>query len=180
MQIKRKMRYRGQAVWAAVFLAGFLAGIAAVCFLPTQLVSAPGFLDAASFARLKSLKIDAIPLFCYALRQRMTAAFFLILLALAGLGGVGAGLFSFWCGASAGMVMTALSLRYGPGGLLLFAGCVLPQQLFLIPGFLLLLEWTTQKKEKTRLLLSFFFLLFGCLLESYVNPMLLKFVSNLI
>ena len=108
------------------------------------------------------------------------AAAFRGLLATAGAGGIGAAGFLFCGGLSAGAVLTTLSARYGLGGILLFSGCVLPHQLLLVPGFLLLLDWCARKLEKRKLLIPLAVVITGCLLESYVNPIALKVVTGLL
>lgn len=171
-----RMRKKERTVWAAFFFAGFLAGIAAVCLKPDALVLRPGFLDAQTLLRVRYLDVNRNALLLYSLRQRLGTAVFLILLAAAGFGGAGSCLLPAWGGLSAGAVLTALSVRYGVKGPLLFLGTVLPQQILLIPGFLMLLDWCMGKQEKKKLLLSLAVVITGCILESYVNPFFLKVV----
>lgn len=174
MRLNWKTGKRERTVWGACFFAGFLGGIAAVCLLPEALVIRPGFLDARSLSGLRYLEINRSALFLYSLRQRLGTAALLVLLAAAGLSRAGSGLFLFWGGLSAGTVLTALSMRLGIRGLLVFLGCALPQQLLLVPAYLLLLDRCAGKREKRSLLLPFIGLILGCLLEGYVNPFLLK------
>ncbi|HJB90977.1 MAG TPA: hypothetical protein H9763_05845 [Candidatus Eisenbergiella merdigallinarum] len=163
-----------------LFLTGFLAGIAAICLFSDPLMESTGFLDPSLWTRMQLLEINRNGLLLYSLRQRLGAAAFLVLLATAGAGEIGAAGFLFFGGLSAGAVLTTLSARYGLGGILLFSGCVLPHQLLLVPGFLLLLDWCARKLEKRKLLIPLAVVITGCLLESYVNPIALKVVTGLL
>lgn len=175
-----KLDDRKQAARMALFFAGFFCGIAAVCFFSRPLVIDPDFLDLSSLSRLKQLEVDQGKLFVYSVRQRLGVVLFLVLVSVAGLGGLGGGAFLVWCGASSGIVLTALSMRYGIRGVLFFLGATLPQQLFLAPGFWMLLDWRWKQKGARRLFASLLFLLAGCLLESYVNPILLRLTLSLL
>ena len=176
MYLNWKTEKKERTIWTAFFFAGFLAGIAAVCLLPDVLVRGTGFLDAGALSRIRCLEINKNALLLYSLRQRLGTAVLLILLAAAGFGRAGSCLLSVWAGLSAGGVLTALSMRCGIKGLLLFLGAVLPQVGLLIPGYLMLLDWCVRKRERRKLLLSLAILITGCILESYVNPLFLKAV----
>ena len=175
-----KLGRKETRAWIILFLAGFLSGIAGVCLFSGPLVEATGFLDRAFWTRIQLLEINRNGLFLFSLRQRLIPTAFLVLLAAAGVAGIGTFCFLFFGGLSAGAVMTALSMRYGLGGILLFAGCILPHQLILIPGFLMLLDWCARKLEKRKLLIPLAVVITGCFLESYVNPIALKVVLNLL
>lgn len=179
MKFSWKLEKREKTVWLIVFLAGFLAGIALVCMFPDGLVTATGFLDGDFFSRMSYLDLNQNGLFLYCIRQRLGMAAFLVLLSAAGAAGAGIWIFLGWSGISAGMVLTVLSMRFGIKGLLIFAGCVLPQQLLLIPGYLLLMDWCIRKMERRKLLTPLSVVIMGCFLESYVNPVLLKVVLKI-
>lgn len=180
MRLRWRAGGTGQTLWAAAFFSGFAGGIAAVCAFSGLLVQNPGFLDLSFFSHVKQLDIDRNSLLFFSVRQRFGNLILLVLLSLSGLGGVGSLLFLIWSGVSAGIILTALSMRYGLGGILLFAGSVLPQQVFLVPGFLFLLEWCRHRKGIKKLWAAVLLLLFGCLMETYVNPLLMRFVFNFI
>ena len=165
--------------WTLAFLAGFFAGIAAVCLFPEELVAETGFLDAAFLSKMQMLAVNQNGLLLYSLRCRLEVTAFLVLLAAAGLAGLGSLLLLGWCGISAGCMLTALSMRYGIRGILFFLGCLLPQQLFLIPGYFMLLCWCEKRNGKRRLFYAFSMIFAGCLLESYVNPAVIKMVIKI-
>lgn len=179
MKFSWKLERRERTTWMIIFLAGFFLGIALICLFPESLVTAAGFLDASFLSRLRYLDINQNGLLLYSVKQRVGMAAFLVLLSAAGAAGIGIWLFLGWCGISAGAVLTALSLRYGLKGIIFFAGCILPQQLLLIPGYLLLLDWCMRKMERKRLFLPLSVVIMGCFLESYVNPVVLKVVLKI-
>ncbi len=174
MDLNWNTEKRERMIWTVFFFAGFLVSIAAVCRLPDALVRRSEFLDVGMLSRIRYLEINKSGLFLYSLQQRLGIAVFLILLAAAGFGGVGNFLLPVWAGLSAGGVLTALSMRYGIKGPILFLGAVLPQQGLLIPGYLMLLDWCMRKQGKRQLLLALAVVITGCVLESYVNPFFLK------
>ncbi|MDO4333033.1 MAG: stage II sporulation protein M [Eubacteriales bacterium] len=171
-QLKKKEK----TTWMLIFLAGFLLGIAAICLFSEGLVLQTGFLNASALDAVRYLDINRNGLFLYSLRQRMGMAAFLVLLSAAGIAGAGICLLLVWCGMSAGAVLTVLSMRYGMKGLLFFLSCILPQQFLLVPGYLLLMDWCFRRMERKKLLIPLAVVITGCLIESYVNPNILKVV----
>ena len=100
----------------------------------------------------------------------------------------------FWYGMSAGAFVTALVLRYGIKGILLATVCLLPQYLVYIPALLFFLKWAEGLyygiysrnggafaaedrsflvKKSGQLIAVLCAFAIGCLLEAYINPMLL-------
>lgn len=173
------LQRKEKTMWMLVFLAGFVLGIGAICLFSEGLVLQSGFLDAAALDSVRYLKINRNGLFLYSLRQRMGMAAFLVLLSAAGIAGAGICLLLVWCGISAGAVLTVFSMRYGMKGLLLFLSCILPQQFFLIPGYLMLMDWCFRRMERKKLLIPLAVVITGCLVESYVNPNILKVVLKI-
>ena len=174
-----KLGRKETRIWTVLFLIGFMGGIMAVCLFPGPLMENTGFLDASFLTKLRFLEINRNGLCLFSLRSRLTAAAVLLLLSAAGADRAGTSCFLLFGGLSAGTVMTVLSARYGAGGLLLFAGCILPHQPVLFPGYLLLMDWCAQKPGKKKLLLPLAVVITGCFLESYVNPIVLKVVLRL-
>lgn len=179
MKFSWKLERRERTTWMIIFLAGFFLGIALICLFPKSLVAESGFLDVSFLKRMRDLDINQNGLLIYSAKQRLGMAAFLVLLSAAGAAGIGAWLFLGWCGVSAGTVLTTLSLRYGIKGIIFFTGCVLPQHLLLIPGYLFLLDWCMKKMERRRLLIPLSVVIMGCFLESYVNPVVLKIVLKI-
>lgn len=179
MPFFRQMQEREKRRWVLALLTGFLAGIAAVCLLPGELVQKTGFLDSAFLDKIRYLELDQNRLLLYILQQRLGAAAFLVLLSAAGMTAGGIWLFGSWYGMSVGAVLTVLSMRYGIRGLLFFLACIWPQQLLLAPGYLLLFGWCAKRADSRRLLLAVGTLILGGLAECYVNPVVIKAVIKI-
>lgn len=171
-----------------IFAGGFLAGLLLIYIGQERLVAGTAFLDRVNLMRIGTLEIDRSRLLFYSLKQRVRPACFLIFLTVAGAGGLTVCAYLLWSGFCAGVILSVLSLRYGIRGILLFAGGILPQALFLIPAYLMLFRWcimfpvsgSTGKKAGLlfmvrggRLFFILAMLLAGCLAESYLNPILL-------
>ncbi len=184
-----------------IFMAGFLTGLVLIYVGRQRLVAETQFLGSLSVEQTGLLEIDRSMLFLYSLRQRGGPVLLLILLSAAGAGGLAVCLYLIWAGFCAGVILSVLSLRYGIRGILLFVGGCVPQILFLIPAYLLFLRWcillpgrsgwmgrklsggsTEAGRGYARhfparpgLLLTALFLFFlGCVMEGYVNPLVLK------
>lgn len=162
--------------WMLFFLTGFFAGIALMCLFYEELVIENGYLDSQFMSGLRHLDIDKSRLLLYCLQERLGIVAFLVLLSAAGAGWAGICLLLIWFGGSAGGVLTALSMRYGVKGIFFFLSCMLPQQLLLIPGYLMLMDWCHRRMERKRLLIPLVVVIMGCFVESYVNPYILKVV----
>ena len=126
---------------AAVFLAGFLLGMALIFIGQEGLVQNTSFLTSDSLEWIGTLEINRKGLMLYCLRQRLLPAVLLVLAAAAGAGGAAVCLFLLWSGFCAGTLLSVLALRYGIRGIMLFAGGILPQALLLVPAFWLLCGW---------------------------------------
>ncbi len=177
-----------------VFCAGLLAGLLVMNGGKSILVDNTGFFDVYTLYRIRDMAVDQNALFCYIFRKRILGMLALAVLSTtylglaACLGGV------FWYGMSAGAFVTALTLRYGIKGILLAAVCLLPQYLVYVPALLSFLKWAeslyrgiysrsggafaaeeggflVKKSGQLAAVLCAFAI--GCLLEAYINPLLL-------
>ena len=176
-----------------LFTGGFLAGLILIYVGQEKLVGGSTFLDRLSLQRIGTLEPDRIRLLFYCLKERLWPALLLVLLAVAGAGNLAVFLYLLWGGFCAGVVLSVLSLRYGIKGIFLFAGGIFPQALFLIPAYLMLFRWCVMSQRTGgggnhrleilskggRLFFVLAFLAAGCLVESYLNPVILKWVFRL-
>ena len=117
---------------AVLLLAGFLAGIACVCFFPGLFVQNPGFLDTDTLSGISEWNMNRTGLFLYCLQKRLGTALLLVLLALSGAGMICLIVLAAGSGLAAGMILTALSLRYGIRGSFFFLAALVPQQAVLV------------------------------------------------
>ena len=180
----------------ALFIAGFLAGLALIYIGQESFVGNADFLDSYSVGRMGVLDIDNSMLFFYSLKERFSPAVLLIALTIAGVGSIAVSIYLVWAGFCAGTILSVLSIRYGIRGILIFMGGIFPQIPLLAPAYLLLFRWCQGFQERIRstrynsagtgkygsltafragtLIFILGMLLAGCLVESYVNPVFLQ------
>lgn len=156
-----------------------------------------GIFNASSMNRLKYIEINDGKFFAYVLRQRFGGCIVLLVLSTTALGLISAYGVVLWQGTITGMLITAAVMRYGIKGLLLILGGMLPHQCLLVPGGVMLLGWCLENyywfhrygrgkvpyfRSKRQqffhqgilLLWILLVMLIGCVLESYVNPILVS------
>ena len=179
MSFWKRFGQQEKRLGAALLLAGFLAGIACVCFFPGLFVQNPGFLDTDTLSGISEWNMNRTGLFLYCLQKRLGTALLLVLLALSGAGMICLIVLAAGSGLAAGMILTALSLRYGIRGSFFFLAALVPQQAVLVPGYCMLLEWCLHKKAASGVWISLAVIGIGCAVVGYVNPFILKAVMRL-
>ena len=86
MSFWKRFGQQEKRLGAVLLLAGFLAGIACVCFFPGLFVQNPGFLDTDTLSGISEWNMNRTGLFLYCLQKRLGMALLLVLLALSGAG----------------------------------------------------------------------------------------------
>ena len=176
-----------------LFLIGFGIGLFAAYFGRGIWFQTTGILDEDTLYRMKYMTVDSGVLFAYVLCKRCRNFFVLIIMATTYLGLVFCGGITVKYGFSIGFFISTAIYRYGIKGLLLGIVGAFPQYLCYVPAILLLIRWceelhrsiyfyhniTGQGKKSLpgrlgRLALILMVLVFGCILECFVNPVLLK------
>lgn len=176
-----------------LFLIGLGIGLSAAYFGRGIWFQTTGILDEDTLYRMKYMTVDSGVLFAYVLCKRCRNFFVLIIMATTYLGLVFCGGITVKYGFSIGFFISTAIYRYGIKGLLLGIVGAFPQYLCYVPAILLLIRWceelhrsiyfyhniTGQGKKSLpgrlgRLALVFLTLLLGCVLECFVNPVLLK------
>lgn len=183
-------------------LFGFFAGILGMILKQESLLYSTGFLDSYTLGPVKYLEPDTGKLLTTVFMQRLGMAALLVVLATTYLGSVAAYLYQVWSGLAIGILTAGSVLRYGVKGMLLAAGSLLPQQVILIPAFLMLsmkccelcklmyfqgVPGSFSGREKVRFLLKrgidmttgLALIAAGCFVEAYINPRLLKWILQL-
>lgn len=181
---------------------GFFAGILGMVIKQENLLYNTGFLDSYTLSPIKYLEPDIGKLLPTILMQRLGAALFLIVLATTYLGGVAAYLYQIWSGLAMGILTAGSMIRYGTKGLALIAGSLLPQQLILLPAYLVLSMECCELcramyfrrmpgefpgrdrgriflKKGLRMLFCMMIIVAGCFVEAYMNPPILKIILKL-
>ena len=171
----------------------FLTGLFAVYFGRGILLNRAGMLDEDTLYRMKYMTVDSSILFWYVLCKRCRNFLVLIIMATTYLGWIFCGGVTVKYGFSVGFFLSTAVFRYGIKGILLGIVSIFPHYLCYLPAMILLLRWcedmhrsiyfyhnTTGQGKKSlpgrlgKLALIWIALVFGCLLECFVNPALLK------
>ena len=189
----RSMLPAGKLPLRFLFLIGFGIGLFAAYFGRGIWFQTTGILDEDTLYRMKYMTVDSGVLFAYVLCKRCRNFFVLIIMATTYLGLVFCGGITVKYGFSIGFFISSAIYRYGIKGLLLGIVGAFPQYLCYVPAILLLIRWcedlhrsiyfyhniTGQGKKSLpgrlgKLALILMVLVFGCILECFVNPVLLK------
>lgn len=181
---------------------GFFAGILGMILKQESLLYHTGFLDSYTLSPVKYLDPDTKKLLVTIFMQRLGVAALLIILSTTYLGSIAAYAYQVWSGLAIGLLSAGSIIRYGGKGILLIVGSLLPQQLILIPAFLILsvrccelcrimyfsgIAGGFSGKDKGRFLLkkglhmifSVMLIIAGCFVEAYINPVILKFILRI-
>lgn len=189
----RSMLPAGRLPLRFLFLIGFGIGLFAAYFGRGIWFQTTGILDEDTLYRMKYMTVDSGVLFAYVLCKRCRNFFVLIIMATTYLGLVFCGGITVKYGFSIGFFISTAIYRYGIKGLLLGIVGAFPQYLCYVPAILLLIRWceelhrsiyfyhniTGQGKKSLpgrlgKLALILMVLVLGCILECFVNPVLLK------
>ena len=184
-------------LWFYLFLGSFLLGVLIMNMGDEVLISENGIFSQESVSRLRYIEIDSGRFFRYVLKHRMGEGALLLLLSTTGLGIFSVYVCIIWQGVLAGMTITTAIIRYGIRGMLLILGGMFPHQLLFVPAEIMLLGWCyencsrghfsgkydlpyykNRKQQYIRqaigLLWIIVVIIIGCILESYVNPILIS------
>lgn len=181
---------------------GFFAGVLGMILKQESLLYRTGFLDSYTLGPVKYLEPDIRELLLHILMRRLGMAALLIILSTTYLGCVAAYCYQIWSGMALGILTAGGMIRYHFKGILLVLGSLLPQQLILIPAFLMLsvkccalcrilyspeMAGGFREKDKKRFLLKkglrmiggILLIGAGCFVEAYMNPKILKYILKL-
>ncbi len=188
--------------WFFLFVVGFVIGILFVNFRSGMFLSDEGIFCKTSMNRMKYLDVDHRLFFRYVLVQRLKWLFLAGLLSTTCFGIVAIYACMAWQGILTGMIITAAVIRYGMKGMVLILSVFFPHQFLLFPASIMMLYWSyqnccflyfpgknpsillrNQKRQYLRQLLLLGWIvgvvIIGCVLESYVNPLLLSDVIKI-
>lgn len=183
--------------WLYLFVGSFFLGILIMNMGNEIFLGEAGIFNTSTMNRLKYIEINDGKFLAYVLRQRLGGCVVLLILSTTALGLISAYGVVLWQGMITGMLITAAVIRYGIKGLLLILGGMFPHQCLLIPGGIMLLGWCLENyywfhrygkgtalyfrsrrqqffHQGILLLWILLVMLIGCVLESYVNPILLS------
>lgn len=122
---------------------------------------------------------ESIGLFAAVVRQRLIEIFIAWLIGMTAYAVILYCLLTAGLGFSMGFVMSVITVQKGLMGLPFFFMTVMPQWLCYLPLWVLILYWGVQKGKRFRVAALIFILLFsvaGSALETWINPIFLKYV----
>lgn len=160
----------------ALFMSGFLLGILYVNLEAEQFAAGAGIFSEYFLKQYQQVEILTGEYIWYLLQVRLIPFLVMLGAAFTKFRKGAAVLFLIWTGFSAGLLFSMAVLGMGVKGSILCVIGMLPQFLFYIPAYLIVLwyaycyprmQWNVQKS-----LVSGGMLLIGLILELYVNPVL--------
>ncbi len=163
------------------FLAGFVLGVFYIILLGHS-ENSNMLMSSYFFSKYQYMEYSSLDLLGYILKSRLSILIFLWLMGLTVIGSMTVLLFSLWVGFSFGLILTMAVLKLGMAGILLCIISMMPQYLVYFPAFLFgllrIYEMSRTKKWSGAYAgmfgITLVLVLIGALLESYVNPLLLK------
>lgn len=180
---------------ATLFMVGVFAGMFFMNLGKSILLENTGLLDEYTLYHMKDMTVDGSALFYFILRKRMGSVLMLAVLATTYLGVVACGAVVLWYGMCAGAFLGAAVIRYGIKGIFLMVVGMFPQYLLYVPAMMGLLYWCRNiyrmiyldrscgwdgakpfilPKSILQLVVLVILFLIGCVLESFLNPLLVK------
>lgn len=176
----------------ALFLLGGVIGFWILSLQGETYLEHSGMLSEYFIRQYKYLDVDAGELFYYILEKRGIWPVLVWVLGYTVIGAAVAGICCGWLGILAGILLGVGTARFGIGGVFFCICAGLPQCLFYIPAWALLLAGVWQKWRRRErkpfslksidwryggvLLCTTVLFLLGILTESYINPWLMQWV----
>lgn len=197
-QEKRKLYSR----WFYLFLFGFLLGIIIMNMGSSRLLKEDEIFSTAAMNRIQHMEVNGGNFLRYELPQRIKRFLILMLVSTTCFGILAVYCCILWYGILTGMIMTAAIVRFGLKGMLLIIAGLFPQHLLFIPAIVMMLCWCCQTccflhfpeksiwpiyQNKKRqyihqagmLLWIICVVIIGCILECYVNPVLISDIARI-
>ena len=187
--------------WLFAFAGSFIAGILIMNIAKSFFLGDGGILNSSALSRIKYLNVEGAMLLRFTLFERTKIAFVLVIFSTTFIGIAASYLFVVWQGILSGMLFTAAVIRYGLKGIVLILAGIFPQQLLLIPAWVMLLNWCCQlcckfyfphkdnemvanqrhylMRKGMILIWIMGIVVIGSILESYVNPIILSELLNI-
>lgn len=185
-----------------LFMTGLFLGILFVNIRHDVWIKEDGLLNAVMMKQLQSSEPDGNYLFGYIAKHRVFTILTVGMLASTVIGLPVICGYVCYLGISAGCILSIAVVRYGIRGLFFMAASIFPQGFLLIPGYILLFIWSMDcnrrlygkynipeeryfvgkqlvLKKGIKLLGILIVIILGCVIESYVNPKILRFVIKI-
>lgn len=165
------------------FLPLFVGSIVFVMFFTffqkSELLLHTEVLDKEHLSLLKYQTGNNISLFLCILRERIWVIPFVFLMSTTYLAAVTVYGVIIRYGSSIGALLAIAVMRYGMTGIILLIGAAIPHFLFYVPAMVVALQVSRSRREVNRrfcgqLIILELVVIIGCVLESYVNLMLIE------
>lgn len=135
--------------------------------------------SAASLQEVQDWLGSGQPIFGFVLKERLIVIWSMFLLATTALGNMYVYLNVLWYGTSSGMFLAVVLMRYGIKGLLLLVSGMFPHYLIYVPAVILTMMLTKEKRTVNskyfgQLFVITVVVIIGCILECYVNPVVVE------
>ena len=178
------MKIQENGKWfVLIYMAGFLAGILYANMIAKDYIASVGIFNDYFLETYAQMEIDTTEFLWYVASVRLLPVAFLVITGISRLRRPAVLAFVLWTGFSSGLILTAAVMKLGAKGIVLCLVSLFPHMCCYVAGYLMLL-WFLYTYPKTRWNLTktvaFLFLMaVGILLESYVNPTIMKiFIGN--
>lgn len=170
--------HSGKRQMLAFFVPGFLLGIIYVNFAAEKYMAEAGIFSDLFLSQFADMQIDIRSYLPYLIRLRAVPLLLLAAVSFTRLRKAAAILFLLWTGFTGGVTVSSAVYGLGLKGSLLCAAALLPQFLFYIPAFMILLWYcisapgTRWNRQKTIFVIAA--MAAGIVLELWVNPELVR------
>lgn len=176
----------------ACFLIGAVLGFWILSMYDANETGYSGMLSEYFIRQYKYVSFDGLELFYYILKHKLNWMLLLLALGYTAAGRASVLVWCTWLGILGGILVGLGVTRFGAFGVLFCLAAMLPQSLFYVPAWILVLNFvwkktrriTTEKRLRTirnldwnyllAAILGITMLLLGILTESYINPWLMK------
>lgn len=184
-------------IFFIIFMIAFLCGILFANLFAKDYIGNVGILSDYFLNKYKYMEINQSELFLYVLEKRIVPFLILGTLGITSFGIILQFGVAGWFGFSAGLFLSAATMKYGFKGILLCIGSIFPQYLIYIPALMVLMYkeygvWAELgnktgiqnriKKTKKQIYIEYLIVLIltgiliflGVMAESYLNPAIFK------
>lgn len=173
MKIQESRKY-----FILFYMAGFLTGIFGANLLFGEYMEDMGIFHEFFLEQYVQTPIDTREYFWYLCQIRVTPLIFLGILGCTRFRKAAVALFLAWTGFLSGMILTEAVIQMGAQGIILCLVGLLPQFLFYVSGYLILLwflfGYPKRQWNVTKTVFFLFLITTGMILECSVNPVLMK------
>lgn len=173
------MKVHQNKAYITVFcVLGFFAGILYANIVSREIFSTSGIFSEYFLSQYPSIEIIPEEYIFYILQIRVTPLVFLVLLGQTKIRKAVMSLFLFWLGFSGGILIVSAIFRLGMKGILLFIIGMMPQFLFYILGYAVVIwyfyTYPMSRWSYSKTIFLCCMMLLGIAAEVYVNPILMK------